>query len=413
MFRIIWHICAEKIEQKIEQMKATPTLRRHRIYIFLTHQRKQALYRTEFEVKPNQWRAKPDRYGNSVHNHPQAGMINRKLSELVMQCEKIWRLMKYQEVAQLKNHLDKVGPNDGMMSEDSTIAFIDTMQINRTVMNQASHKTLIFHLKNFEPNIGIAEWTKDKLDDFQRYLWSQPNINSQNTVWGRMRDLRSNLNLAVERDIILPNQNPFTRGYKVKRGGSRDTKIDAKSMAKLWEQVENYRGVQVWFLSFLLDGARIGELLSLTKDNIKNGRIEYAVSKKGNDVVLKSIPIDDRIQYLLNLTQKEHKGRYLIGFLNAKPYKKELHTIRHWKGSWNAVLNRELKEATRYAKIARDLTMHSARNSFAYHAAHSGYSLLEVQDALKHSNIQITRDYIGRLQSDKLDNKRSKLRKLF
>jgi integrase len=394
-------------------MKATPTLRRHRIFIFLTHNRKQALYRTEFEVQPNQWRAKPDRYGHSVYNHPQAGMINRKLAELVLSCEKIWQLMNYQDVSELKNHLDKVGPTDGMASQESTVAFIDAMQINRSVMNQASYKTLITHLNNFEPNIGLSSWSKDKLDEFQRYLWSQPNINSQNTVWGRMRDLRATLNLAVERDLLLPNQNPFSRGYKVKKGGSRDTKLDAKAMGRLWELVQKYRSVQVWFMSFYLDGARIGELLSLTMDNIVDGRIEYAVSKKGHDVVLKSIPIDDRLQMLIDLTRAEHKGFYLIGFLNAKPYKKQLHTIRHWKGSWNAVLNAELKEAARFAKIKSNLTMHSARNSFAYHAAHSGYSLLEVQDALKHTNIQITRDYIGRLQSDKLDNKRSKLRKLF
>jgi len=170
--------------------------------------------------------------------------------------------------------------------------------------------------------------------------------------------------------------------------------------------------VQVWFIAFLLDGARFNEVFNLTQDCIVNNRVEFEVSKKGHQRVLKSIPLTDKLNFLFTLTQQQgYPGNRLVGFFDKPAYKKQ--NARSYLSSWNAMLNKELKVYARKAQVNRKISMHVARNTFAYMADKMGYSLVEIQDALKHSNVQVTRNYIGRLQNDRLDGKRKEMHKLF
>jgi|GEM_PF-3599839 len=53
--------------------------------------------------------------------------------------------------------------------------------------------------------------------------------------------------------------------------------------------------------------------------------------------------------------------------------------------------------------------MHVARHIFAYLSYKNGMSLLEIQDALSHSDPKITQDYIGIIIDNHLANQCSKL----
>lgn len=394
-------------------MKISPQFKSGKIYLRIDHLGRQSLFKTPYTITKSEFNTIPDRYGNFVKNHPDAGKINRYLKEAISAAQDIWKQHRFTEPIQLKEHLVNFGFLQAGTSTQRTVDFIQAEQENRTPYNQRTHKTLIGHLNKFDPNVKLNEWTKTKVAEFEKFLKDSPRIKSQNTIWGRLKDLKANLNKAVYYDLITADQNPFNKGIKLQKGGSRDVKLEQEDLVKLWAIVEQHRSVQLWFFCFLLDGARVGEVINLKQNNIVSGRIEYDVSKKGHERIQKSIPITDKIQYLLDLMNRKHQGEHLVGFVNAKPYKKKMENITYWAGSWNAYLNKELKIAAEQAGVKKRLIFHAARNTFAYMAVKKGFSLIEIQDALKHTNIQITRDYIGRLENDRLDAKRKGLEDLF
>jgi len=128
-------------------------------------------------------------------------------------------------------------------------------------------------------------------------------------------------------------------------------------------------------------GLRRSELLhlKLTDIDTKRGLLIIRQSKGNKDRI---VPIGDKIIELLRASQKaERTTTYLFeGQKNGEPYSaRSLQLI--------------LKSALSKAKIAKPITLHCLRHSFATHLLESGTDLRYIQELLGHSSSRTTEIY--------------------
>ncbi len=71
----------------------------------------------------------------------------------------------------------------------------------------------------------------------------------------------------------------------------------------------------------------------------------------------------------------------------------------------NTMLNKSLDVLAKLARIEKKVRFHSARHSFADLARRKGWSVTDIQYALRHSNPAITARYLASLDEERLDER--------
>lgn len=71
--------------------------------------------------------------------------------------------------------------------------------------------------------------------------------------------------------------------------------------------------------------------------------------------------------------------------------------------SKNALINRYLKKIAEKAEIAKPLSMHISRHSFAHIAQETGAESSAIKNILGHNNIATTKQYMGRFVTSQTD----------
>ena len=74
-------------------------------------------------------------------------------------------------------------------------------------------------------------------------------------------------------------------------------------------------------------------------------------------------------------------------------------------GSANAVTNKYLKYLAEKAGIEKNVTMHSARHTFASIALDAGWELAAISKALAHASLQVTQIYLRELRQEVVDER--------
>jgi len=81
-----------------------------------------------------------------------------------------------------------------------------------------SHRSSLNTLRQFQERIPFSELTKKFLEEYKAWLYRQPDINSTNTVFKKLKEVRRYVNLAVDAGYYFDN--PF-KGFKMPPTSSR------------------------------------------------------------------------------------------------------------------------------------------------------------------------------------------------
>ena len=155
-----------------------------------------------------------------------------------------------------------------------------------------------------------------------------------------------------------------------------------------------------FLLSFYLRGLRIGDLITIKKSEISNGRLIRDSRKTSKDmnmaIVLLAQEIIDKY--------KDSKSIYILPIMKmeqdfeSERYKKQIEAK-------TTIINRYLKVIAGMCDIEKKVTSHVSRHTFAYLADQSGITSKRIQDLLQHSDLETTENYINDLRkNDVLDS---------
>lgn len=377
------------------------------IYLRITENRKPRFISTGITIKEKYWNTNNQRV-RGTHNSYK--VFNDKLDQLEADARVKANKAKSEGRSSAQTIKQKIKGVDSPNFIDYTRELLPTFGY----WKKRKYKVLINKLESFHgPDLRFNDIDTRFLRKFELWL-EEVKENAQNTRSKELGKIRAVLNTAMRDRIVKPDDNPFLLGYKLKWEKPDVTKMD-------WEEVKDFKNVELepWSLkwtyqqAFLFamynDGMRFQDVCNCRWDYIHEGTLKYRMLKN-NKVKVLQLP-NPSIKILEKLREKPN-GKFVFPILEANVEYDKI-TIREAIDSANKVANEQLKkialEAELRPHLQKHLTTHVAVHTFTHLADEQGWSLTEIQEARKHSNIQTTRDYIGRINGDRLTKKRGEL----
>jgi len=184
---------------------------------------KNKYFSTQIYIEPNYWNNKTRTIKT---DYPNAIKLNKQIAETIRNLENF--------------ELDKINAgkhfNLGMLTDffrgDAVNSFTEFMELeiermNLTESTKKNHRTTLTRLKEFKKVIYFEDITFELLNDFDVFLRkititykkAPPKKLMQNTIWKYFKNMKTYVNLAINKDLMNVQQYPF-RKFKVKQGES-------------------------------------------------------------------------------------------------------------------------------------------------------------------------------------------------
>lgn len=307
-----------------------------------------------------------------VVRHPKAQELNMALSTIKMHVEEIIASIKtptkFLTIEQIIEYIEKAFTPQ---SETDEISFFDVIdeyidRLNKNVKNKAG-------IKKENRTAQIYQWTRETLWGYTQtdipfseitpqfletlFINLRSQENSVNTISIHMRNIRAIFNKAYEWDYLeYGKYYPFKK-YKIKKEETDYLDMSLEQMQKFvnYQAPDNYREVakDFFLINFMLVGINVIDLVHLTEEDIKNGRLTYTRSKTGRKYNLK---IHDRLKPLLD----KYKGEsHLLRFIELSNHHKY---ITKTQNKWLKEIGEELEIGQITTYWARYTWANIARN---------------------------------------------------
>lgn len=363
------------------------------IHLELRLNGKRKFFDTKIKGKPEYWDFAKNRFKPT---HPNSIQLNQRLSQILADFndyELSFLNAKKPFTIQMFDNVYKA--NEVQSFNDFFKNELD--RSNLAPATKKSHQSTLNRLNEFNNNIDINGITFEFLHDFERFLRSSkcdvnyknlpPKKLSQNTIFKYFKNIKTYVNLAINKDLININSYPF-RKFKVKKIETEKQfltplEIEKIENCNLKNTLEKYEIAKDLFLFSIYTGLRYSDVMSLEICNIiylKNEAWIYKIALKNINSTEKSVKIP--IETLFNGKAKKIIDKY---------YK--LGNTAIFPPLTNQHLNRCLKVIAKESGISKPITYHSARHTTATYLIYKGANLTTVQSILGHSKITTTQIY--------------------
>ena len=275
----------------------------------ITHQRKTAYVSLDIKLTPEQWD------GEKVVNHKKEKTLNDFLTTRMTLAESV--LMKFGLTANLDklsvNEIKTLVESGGEATEkEDGHNFLKYYEKRRDEAKKSktrlSYDSAINRMKSFDPLLStrtfedIDEAYIKRMDE----AWEKAGLTT-NSRGVYMRNIRAVFNDAM--DEGLTKAYPF-RKFSIKKAptAKRNLSLEELRMLRDYPIVNDFQQKyrDIFMLCFYMRGINMVDLLGLTKENIRAGRINYIRSKTGK---FYSVKVEPEMQVILD----RYKGvQYLI-----------------------------------------------------------------------------------------------------
>ena len=286
----------------------------------ISHLKKTAYISMDIRLAEDQWD------GKEVVNHKNQKSLNEFLKSRMTLAEA--NLLNFK----LKTPLDKLSVNeikvliesDGQTTEDTGgnnfLKFYEKRMAEAKRNNtRLSYDSAINRMKLYDPLLSIRTF-EDIDENYIKKMdeaWEQTGLTT-NSRAVYMRNIRAVFNDAI--DEKLTSAYPF-RKFSIKKAPTekRNLSVEELRMLRDYPIVNDFQAKyrDIFMLCFYMRGINMVDLLALTKENIRAGRINYIRSKTGK---FYSVKIEPEMQKLLD----RYKGeQYLIDVCDGAQNEKE------------------------------------------------------------------------------------------
>jgi len=379
---------------------------------------RKSMYRTISHVEPIYWDEKNQCIKNKHPNVVQLkALIEKKVSEIrnvVASMELKDPSITIDDIRRRLDNLDNIIPFSLDFFEYAQNDLEKIEEKGGSHATYKKYKTVIKKLKEFtkKDNLPIKNITLDFVKQFERYLLEIKKNNRNTTTvnlkaFARlMNDIYNNSNYNLDR-----NKNPFLNKKELKMKREETERVyleigELKQIEKLRYSDKLYY-VRDIFLIECYSGLRISDILTLKWKNYDGERIvtETRKNKKKLD-----IPAHDKIKEIFSLRQLniENGGirikpnDYIFDLLKVDIERASKKDVLNAIGSPTAIINKNLKELAKKAKIQKNLSTHVGRHTFATLLVTKNINPFVMKELLGHSDIRVTQIYAKVINPEKV-----------
>lgn len=329
---------------------------------------------TNVYLRPDEW----DRDTSQVVDHPQANDLNAMLYEKILELQQVeisyWRKGVSPSLLDMKNAVKR------HISADMTFLNFARQSVAQSDRREGTKQNIyatLRRMKEWRGDVEIRDVNYKYLTDFEAYLRSLGL--KVNSVGKHLRNVRTLINEAINQGYMNLNDYPF-RKFKIQKEKPEHRVLTQKELSKLESVALKGKMRQRVLDSFLFccySGLRFSDYKLLTDDNILSLKGNKWLSLRTQKTNIKQkIPI-----YLLF----EGKALNLIGKYDSLEAMNKI--------GCNADVNRILKDITCKAGIAKRVTFHTARHTFATLLLGQSIPITTIQRLLGHTSVKTTQIY--------------------
>lgn len=269
-------------------------------------------------------------------------------------------------------------------------------------------------------DIPLEQINSRLIKDFETYLKNLGRL--PNTISYYMRNLRSIYNKAIEGNLVirLHKENPF-RGVYTGVTKTMKRALNLEEVKKIhdldfyallqdshrgsgnYARIKNLEVARGYFLfRFYARGMCFVDLAHLKKSNIREGVLRYVRKKTGRQI---EVRITAQMQSIIDSFAPEVKNSvYVFPIIQIdKPRSGSNKETRLQYETALRTQNNRLKELATLAGIAKNLSTHIARHTWATISKQRNVPLPVISECLGHSSEKVTQIYLNLLDNSLLD----------
>jgi site-specific recombinase XerD len=413
------------------------------IYLRITCNRKLKYHNTGSRIEPKYFRDDPSPGYWIKKSHPNYQTINEDLELILEDAKGAARQLRRED----KESAENIKARLVGATKDDFFAFgydhVDQLEDDNQFWLRKQTKATLSKLAEFNgsENLSFTEVNTSFLEKFQKWMHKEKG-NKGSTIRKNMGDMKRLLKLARKQHLIYREPFEDFEHIEINDPGFK-TKLSYDQIQKI-EALDYPKGSTVWharnvfILSFYFCGMRFGDLATLRWENVKDGTLNYRMGKTNTEIKVNirkqaqrfllyympnigqylmfspwepekdfnlktpTVDVDDLFQSVITEHAKARPKGFIFPFCDglSKRERNNPNKLRKKIGSANANLNQYLDDITEDADINEDVSMHSARHSFAQHGVSKGLSKYKMQMLLGHSSVKTTEKYLKKIDVD-------------
>ncbi|TDH24100.1 hypothetical protein EXU57_15905 [Segetibacter sp. 3557_3] len=256
------------------------------------------------------------------------------------------------------------------------------------------------------PGAKYADITPEVLRKYER--WMLDNGSSITTVGIYLRAVRAIFNSAIVEGLLTQELYPFgKKKYEIPTANNVKKALTLKDIALIYYHKPESgsaaeRMKDFWIFMYLCNGINVKDMCLLKYENIKGEVLEFERAKttrtKRKVEPIRVALVDDLKQIIKKWGNPRLDGStYIFPVLTQG-----ITIVREWQlvKQLTAVINDHMRAITRTLGIEADCTTYAARHSFATILQRSGASTEFISEALGHSNVKTTQNYLAGFEDE-------------
>lgn len=276
--------------------------------------------------------------------------------------------------------------------------YIDELGKQGRVGTQSSYKTTLNSFIRYKGNVSLSQIDKKYLMGFEDLLRGEGK--SPSTIGIYLRQLRAIINQAIGEGMLKSENYPF-KSYQIPTSRNIKKALNDDGLKLLLEYKPEENDVafalDFWLLSYLCNGMNMVDLLHLKPEDINDSYLSFIREKtkrtKKKNLNPTKVTLNQRAIQIIKRHKSKEKGKtYLF------PVLENCETPRAVKNKTQAFIKKinAGMEIIRFRlKIDQKLNTYSARHSYVSRLMRMGVSAEFLREALDHSSVLITQNYMG------------------
>ena len=269
------------------------------------------------------------------------------------------------------------------------------------------YRCAVTSLKGFHAKtLRFDKVTPDFLKEYERYAIAKGN--SSTTISMYLRTLRTIYNIAIEDGVCKRENYPFgKRRYAVPASRNIKKALTLADIQKLFayqpqnEAESKHR--DLWLFSYLCSGINIKDIARLRYKDIEGGKLSFIRAKTKHTTRTNQraivVMLTEEAQSIIRRwgTTPVHPETFVFGYLS---HDLDPERERKMVKQLTKTINKYIQRIAKAVGIEAHVTTYTARHSYATVLKRSGAPIEFISEALGHSNIRTTENYLDSFEDD-------------
>jgi integrase/recombinase XerD len=281
---------------------------------------------------------------------------------------------------------------------------IETLTDAGQIGTASSYQCAINSIQKFTTkDLKFSDITLDWVKKYESHLLSEEK--SRTTIKFYIGCLRAIMNEA-KGEIITEAQYPFGKEkFKIKKGTGRKLALTLSQIKKVLNhplQTENERRMRdLWFFSYLCNGANFNDMLKLKYKDIAGGEIHFyrqkTIRTTENQKEISATLLPEMKAIIKKWGNPDKKrDSYLFPFLT-----KDMDPLTEKRTIQNVIrlCNKKMADISTSLKFDT-ISTYTARHSYATVLKRSGANIAFISESLGHSDLRTTENYLSSFEQD-------------